>query len=70
MDNRYTESKEAMQNIVDMPESHINRFIRYCLVNNGTLSKAKRDKHFSMLTTREITQLESVVARAYKGLLQ
>jgi len=62
---RYDETKKAIQEIVDMPDRHIDLFIRFCIQNNGRLSVRKRDSHFEFLSDWEVTQLEQVVLSAY-----
>jgi hypothetical protein len=61
----YDESKQSIQEIVDMPDRQIDLFVRFCLQNNGSLSKRKRARHFDFLSDDEITQMEQVVQSAY-----
>jgi len=62
---RYDETKKAIQEVVDMPDRHIDLFIRFCIQNNGRLSMRKRDSHFEFLSDQEVTQLEQAVLSAY-----
>ena len=61
----YDESKQSIQEIVDMPDRQIDLFVRFCLQNNGRLSKRKRTSHFDLLSDDEITQMEKAVQSAY-----
>lgn len=62
---KYDETKRAIQEIVDMPDRHIDLFIRFCLQNNGRLSKRKRASHFDTLSDQEIARMEQAVQSAY-----
>ena len=62
----YDATKQAIQDIVDIPDRHIDLFIRFCLQNNGQLSARKRTTHFSDLTAEEIALMERAVQSAYK----
>ena len=61
----YDTTKEAIQEIVDMPDRQIDLFIRFCLQDNGQLSTRKRASHFNTLSDEEITHMEQVVQSAY-----
>ena len=61
----YDRTKATIQNIVDMPDRKIDRFIRLCLQNNGRLSRRKRQSQFDFLTDDEITQMEEAVRGGY-----
>ena len=57
---------QVMRDVVDMPNRHADLFVRLCLQNNGTLSKAKRQlPEFAKLTKKEIEELEVAVAEAF-----
>jgi hypothetical protein len=58
---RYDESKQAIQEIVDMPDRQIDLFIRFCLQDNGRLSARKRARHFDSLSDEEIAGMEQAV---------
>lgn len=60
---RYDAVKQAMQEVVDMPDRDIDLFMRFCLQNNGKLSQRKRASHFAALTDQEVRRLEEAVAR-------
>ena len=57
----YDATKQAIQNIVDMPDRQIDLFIRFCFQNNGRLSARKRASHFAGLADEEIDALEQAV---------
>jgi len=61
----YDQTKQAIQDIVDLPDRRIDLFIRFCLQNNGRLSARKRTSHFGLLNDREIEQMEQAVRSAY-----
>lgn len=46
----------------------LDLFIRLCLQNNGSLSKAKRDSTFMILRDDEVERLEKCVADGYRAL--
>ncbi len=62
----YDTTKTAIREIVDMPDRKIDMFIRFCLQNNGTLSRSKRKSHFPELTDNEINQMQLAIQEAYK----
>ncbi|MEA1981165.1 MAG: Fic family protein [candidate division Zixibacteria bacterium] len=61
----YDETKDAIQEIVDMPDQKIDLFIRFCLQNNGKLSIRKRSSHFDFLSDDEISQMEAAILATY-----
>ena len=61
----YDKTKQAIQEIVDMPDRQIDLFIRFCLQNNGQLSSRKRMSHFDFLSDDEITRIEQAFQLAY-----
>ena len=63
--NNYDAVKSSLKEIVDMPDRQIDLFIRFCLQNNGRLSKRKRESHFDRLTDDEIEAMEEAVLSAY-----
>jgi len=63
----YDQVKSAIQDIVDMPDRHIDLFVRCCLQNSGRLSARKRESHFPLLTTREVEAMELAVQSVYQG---
>ncbi len=62
----YDETRQAIQEIVDMPDRKVDLFIRFCLQNNGRLSARKRASHFSMLSDEEVERMEEAVRAAYE----
>ena len=61
----YDEAKSSIREIVDMPDRQIDLFIRFCLQNNGRLSRRKHASHFDFLTNEEIAAMEEAVQSAY-----
>ncbi|MBI4565446.1 MAG: Fic family protein [Planctomycetes bacterium] len=61
----YDRTKKAIQEIVDMPDRHIDLFIRFCLQNNGRLSARKRAGPFSSLSDEEVARMEEAVQSSY-----
>ncbi|MGO9021020.1 MAG: Fic family protein [Syntrophobacteraceae bacterium] len=62
----YDNTKQAIQEIVDMPDRLIDLFIQLCLQNNGRLSTRKRESHFSFLTDDELAGMEDAVRAGYE----
>ena len=65
----YDTAKQAIQNIIDMPDRLIDLFIHVCLQNNGYLSEEKRTAHFDFLTDEELTAMQQAVRDSYKQVL-
>ena len=63
--NSYDITKQAIQNIIDMPDRLIDLFIQCCLHNNGRLSARKRESYFDFLTNDELTLLEQAVQTSF-----
>ena len=61
----YDKTKQAMQQIVDMPDRLIDLFIQLCLQNNGRLSAKKKESHFGFLTDDELAGMENAVQEGY-----
>lgn len=61
----YDKTKQAIQEIVDMPDRLIDLFIQLCLQNNGRLSAGKRESHFGFLTDDELADMENAVRRVH-----
>ena len=56
-----------MREVVDLPNRHADLFVRLCVQNKGTLSKAKRrSEEFAKLTAGEIDELEAAVREAFE----
>jgi len=58
---RYDKTKEAIRNIIDMPDIKIDRIIRCVTQNNGVLGKQMRKKYFAELSDDEIKKIEVVI---------
>jgi hypothetical protein len=61
----YDRTKQAIQEIVDMPDRLIDFFIQLCLQNNGRLSARKREAHFEFLSDDELAAMENAVQNGY-----
>jgi hypothetical protein len=61
----YDKTKQAIQEIVDMPDRQIAHFIQACLQNHGRLSARKRAGHFDFLSDKEIAGMENAIRSAY-----
>jgi len=59
--NSYDNTKQSIQQIIDMPDRLIDLFIQYCLQNSGRLSARKRASHFDFLTDDELMLMEQAV---------
>lgn len=63
----YDDARRLMREVVDLPNRHADLFIRLCVQNGGTLSKAKRRlEEFAKLTAQEMDELEAAVREAFK----
>lgn len=58
---RYDMIKASIKKIIDMPDKEINLLVRCIRQNNGMLSKRKKDAWFSMLTDKEIENIEKII---------
>jgi len=63
----YDNTKNAIQEIVDMPDRLVDLFIRFCLQNNGRLSQKKFESHFNFLMKQEVSLLERAVRLNFKN---
>lgn len=61
----YDKTRQAIQNIVDMPDRLVDLFIHFCLQNNSGLSVKKRESHFEFLTDNELTKMEKIIQENY-----
>lgn len=61
----YDKTKEAISEIVDMPDQRIDLLIRFCLQNDGRLAARKRASHFSFLSDEEISRMEEAVQASH-----
>jgi len=61
----YDKTKQAVQEIVDMPDRLIDLFIQLCLQNNGRLSAKMREAHFEFLTDDELADMEKAVRKGF-----
>ena len=61
----YDQTKREIQTIIDLPDKLIDLFIRFCLQNNGKLSRKKHQSHFSFLLEDEMELMEKAVKSGY-----
>lgn len=61
----YDRTKQAIQEIVDMPDRLIDLFIQLCLQNNSRLSARKKESYFAFLTDGELAAMENAVLKGY-----
>jgi hypothetical protein len=63
---QYDTARRLMRGIVDLPNRHADLFVRLCLQNKGSLSKAKRQlPEYAQLDGKEIAGLEAAVVEAF-----
>jgi hypothetical protein len=62
----YDKVKQAIQEVVDMPDRLIDLFIQLCLQGDGRLSAKKRQSHFDFLADEELSRMEAAVRMEYK----
>lgn len=61
----YDKTRQAIAEIVDMPDRLIDLFIQFCLQGGGRLSARKRESHFGFLTDDELANMENAVREGY-----
>jgi Fic family protein len=64
---RYDRFREALQNIIDMPELTANLLFRFLDQNGGQLSKRARQREFAKLTHEELEAIQALYAEIFKG---
>lgn len=62
---RYDEVKQALQNIVDMPDRDINLMIMFLHQNKGVFPKRRREQ-FSKLTDQEINSMQAAYRKIFE----
>jgi hypothetical protein len=63
---QYDTARRLMREVVDLPNRQADLFVRLCLQNNGSLSKAKRQlPEYIILGDTEIAGLEAAVIEAF-----
>ena len=63
----YDKTKQAIQEVVDLPDRLIDLFILLCRQNNGRLSATKRKQYFESLTDQEIKKMEQTIREIFAG---
>lgn len=56
----------ALKNVLDWPAHSLDLFIQLVHQNGGSLSKTKRQSHFTWMTDEEVKRSEAVVTEAFK----
>jgi hypothetical protein len=60
---KYDEIRSRMRDIVEIPDRHVDLFIKLVRQNNGTLSMKKRKlPEFELLTDTEISSMERIIS--------
>lgn len=59
-------AKSELKNTLDWPAHALDLFIRLVHQNKGSLSKTKRQSHFSWMTDDEVKRSEAAVVEAFK----
>lgn len=63
----YDRAQNGLTRLFDgMPNGDIELLIKFCRQNAYVLSKAKREKYFSMLTDDEVLQLQHIIRDAFE----
>ena len=62
---RFDEAKQALQQIVDMPDKLIMMMLTFLHQNKGVFPK-KRREYFNKLTDEEIQQMQNAYRRIYE----
>lgn len=62
---KYDRAKQAIEEIVDMPNRQINLFIQLCGQNHGRLSATKRESHFKYLKDEEVAGMENAYRKGF-----
>jgi hypothetical protein len=64
------DSRARLKDEIDWPAQSLDLFINLARQNNATLSKTKRDSHFSWLTDEERDRFVQEVSEAFNSTLQ
>lgn len=64
---RHDEAMKRLMDTVDMPNRLAEDFILFVRQNNGALPKTRRKKEFNALTDKEVSELETIVQKAFAG---
>ena len=51
--------------LLEMPDNKIKSLITFVLQNDGKLSKNKKEKYFSQLTTDEVSTIENIISEHF-----
>ncbi|MCK4608454.1 MAG: cell filamentation protein Fic, partial [Gammaproteobacteria bacterium] len=61
----YDKTKQAIQDVIDMPDKEIDNIIKFIMQNNSKLSTTKQKRYFPLLTNKEIAAIEDIVEVMY-----
>jgi hypothetical protein len=61
----FDRARRVLNDLLDWPNHSLDLFIRVVHQNGGTLSRAKRESHFSWMTDDEVKAAEQAVAQAF-----
>jgi hypothetical protein len=59
---------QELNQLLDWPNHSLDLFVRVVHQNNDTLSKTKKQSHFSWMTDPEVSEAEAIVAQAFAGM--
>jgi hypothetical protein len=62
---RYDAAREAVRDVVDLPDRKLDLFIRLCMQNHGRLSQRKRRREFEFLSDDEVARIEAAIRSVY-----
>ena len=63
---RYDTARNAVREIVDLPDQRMDLLLNFCMQNKGRLSPGRRKQHFSFLTDHEVSAIEEVMKSVLK----
>ncbi len=58
---------QKLNQLLDWPNHSLELFVRVVHQNDGTLSKTKKQSHFTWMTEAEVGEAEAIVAQAFSG---
>jgi hypothetical protein len=64
---RHDEAMGRIMNTVEMPDRMAENLVRYIRLNQGRLSRKRRESEFTKLTEEEVASLEGIVNEVFDG---
>jgi hypothetical protein len=64
---RNDEALRRIMNTVEMPDRMAENLVRFIRLNDGKLSRKRREGEFEKLTDDEVTSIEAIVREAFEG---